>query len=194
MAKKQQAAAAQGPAPQARLHAIYREKIVPELMAKFGFTSVMQVPRLQKITLNMGVGEAVSDKKVMDAAVGDLTKIAGQKPVVTKSKRPIAGFKIRENVPIGCMVTLRGVRMYEFLDRFVTVALPRVRDFRGISGRSFDGRGNYNIGVKEQIIFPEIDYDKIDVIRGMNISITTSAKNDDECKALLAAFKFPFKN
>ena len=194
MAKKQQAAAAQGPVPQARLHAIYREKIVPELMAKFGFTSVMQVPRLQKITLNMGVSEAVSDKKVMDAAVGDLTKIAGQQPVVTKSKKPIAGFKIRENVPIGCMVTLRGVRMYEFLDRFVTVALPRVRDFRGISGRSFDGRGNYNIGVKEQIIFPEIEYDKIDAIRGMNISITTSAKNDDECKALLAAFKFPFKN
>ena len=197
MAKKEQAAAAvtsPGPAPQARLHTIYREKIVPELMAKFGFTSVMQVPRLQKITLNMGVGEAVSDKKVMDAAVGDMTKIAGQKPVVTKSKKPIAGFKIRDSVPIGCMVTLRGVRMYEFLDRFVTVALPRVRDFRGISGRSFDGRGNYNIGVKEQIIFPEIDYDKIDAIRGMNISITTSAKTDDECKALLAAFKFPFKN
>ena len=197
MAKKEQAAAAvatPGPAPQARLHTIYREKIVPELMAKFGFTSVMQVPRLQKITLNMGVGEAVSDKKVMDSAVGDMTKIAGQKPVVTKSKKPIAGFKIRESVPIGCMVTLRGVRMYEFLDRFVTVALPRVRDFRGISGRSFDGRGNYNIGVKEQIIFPEIDYDKIDAIRGMNISITTSAKTDDECKALLAAFKFPFKN
>ena len=197
MAKKEQAAAAvtsPGPAPQARLHTIYREKIVPELMAKFGFTSVMQVPRLQKITLNMGVGEAVSDKKVMDSAVGDMTKIADQKPVVTKSKKPIAGFKIRESVPIGCMVTLRGVRMYEFLDRFVTVALPRVRDFRGISGRSFDGRGNYNIGVKEQIIFPEIDYDKIDAIRGMNISITTSAKTDDECKALLAAFKFPFKN
>ena len=197
MAKKEQAAAAvtsPGPAPQARLHTIYREKIVPELMAKFGFTSVMQVPRLQKITLNMGVGEAVSDKKVMDSAVGDMTKIAGQKPVVTKSKKPIAGFKIRESVPIGCMVTLRGVRMYEFLDRFVTVALPRVRDFRGISGRSFDGRGNYNIGVKEQIIFPEIDYDKIDVLRGLNISITTTAKNDEECKALLAAFKFPFKN
>ena len=178
----------------ARLQTIYREKIVPELMKKFGYTSVMQVPRLEKITLNMGVSEAVSDKKVMDNAVGDLTKIAGQKPVVTKSKKPIAGFKIRENVPIGCMVTLRGVRMYEFLDRFVTVALPRVRDFRGISGRSFDGRGNYNIGVKEQIIFPEIEYEKIDAIRGMNISITTSAKTDDECKALLAAFKFPFKN
>ena len=190
---KQQSSAAAA-AQVARLQAIYRDKIVPELMAKFGYTSTMQVPRLEKITLNMGVSEAVSDKKVMDNAVGDLTKIAGQKPVVTKSKKPIAGFKIRENVPIGCMVTLRGVRMYEFLDRFVTVALPRVRDFRGISGRSFDGRGNYNIGVKEQIIFPEIEYDKIDAIRGMNISITTSAKTDDECKALLAAFKFPFKN
>jgi len=178
----------------ARLQLIYRDKIVPQLMEKFGFTSVMQVPRLQKITLNMGVSEAVSDKKVMDNAVADLTKIAGQKPVVTKSKKAIAGFKIRDGVPIGTMVTLRGVRMYEFLDRFVTVALPRVRDFRGISGRSFDGRGNYNIGVKEQVIFPEIEYEKIDAIRGMNISITTSAKNDDECKALLAAFKFPFKN
>jgi large subunit ribosomal protein L5 len=197
MAKTQAApaiAATTEPAGPARLQAIYREKIVPELMAKFGFTSVMQVPRLQKITLNMGVSEAVSDKKVMDNAVADLTKIAGQKPVVTKSKKPIAGFKIREGVPIGCMVTLRGVRMFEFLDRFVTVALPRVRDFRGISGRAFDGRGNYNVGVKEQIIFPEIEYDKIDAIRGLNISITTSAKNDDECKALLAAFKFPFKN
>ena len=192
MAKKQ--AAASAPAAPARLQAIYREKIVPDLMKKFGYKSTMQVPRLQKITLNMGVSEAVSDKKVMDNAVGDLTKIAGQKPVVTKSKKAIAGFKIRDGVPIGCMVTLRGVRMYEFLDRFVTVALPRVRDFRGISGRSFDGRGNYNIGVKEQIIFPEIEYDKIDAIRGMNISITTSAKNDDECRALLAAFKFPFKN
>ena len=186
--------AAAGPVPAARLQTHYREKIVPDLMAKFGFTSVMQVPRLQKITLNMGVSEAVSDKKVMDNAVSDLTKIAGQKPVVTMSKKPIAGFKIREGQAIGTMVTLRGVRMYEFLDRFVTVALPRVRDFRGISGRSFDGRGNYNIGVKEQVIFPEIEYEKIDVIRGMNISITTSAKNDDECRALLAAFKFPFKN
>jgi large subunit ribosomal protein L5 len=181
-------------APAARLQIIYREKIVPELMEKFGFTSIMQVPRLEKITLNMGVSEAVSDKKVMDHAVSDLTKISGQKPVVTKSKRPIAGFKIRENVPIGCMVTLRGVRMFEFLDRFVTVALPRGRDFRGISGRSFDGRGNYNIGVKEQIIFPEVEYDKIDAIRGLNISITTSARSDDECRALLTAFKFPFKN
>jgi large subunit ribosomal protein L5 len=178
----------------ARLQAIYREKIVPALMQQFGYTSVMQVPRLEKITLNMGVSEAVSDKKVMDHAVGDLTKIAGQKPVVTKSKKAIAGFKIRDSVPIGCMVTLRGVRMYEFLDRFVTVALPRVRDFRGISGRSFDGRGNYNVGVKEQIIFPEIEYDKIDALRGMNISITTSALSDDECKALLTAFRFPFKN
>jgi large subunit ribosomal protein L5 len=178
----------------ARLQQYYREKVVPDLVAKFGYKSVMQVPRLTKITLNMGVSEAVADKKVMDHAVGDLTKIAGQKPVVTKSRKPIAGFKIREGLAIGCMVTLRGVRMYEFLDRFVTVALPRVRDFRGISGRSFDGRGNYNVGVKEQIIFPEIEYDKIDAIRGMNISFTTSAKTDDECKALLAAFRFPFKN
>ncbi len=178
----------------ARLQTIYREKIVPELVKKFGYKSTMEVPRITKITLNMGVSEAVADKKVMDNAVGDLTKIAGQKPVVTKSRKAIANFKIRENVPIGCMVTLRGVRMYEFIDRFVTISLPRVRDFRGISGRSFDGRGNYNIGVKEQIIFPEIDYDKIDALRGLNISITTTAKTDEECKALLAAFKFPFKN
>jgi large subunit ribosomal protein L5 len=178
----------------ARLQQFYREKVTPDLVAKFGYTSAMQVPRITKITLNMGVSGAVSDKKVMDHAVSDLTKIAGQKPVVTKSKKAIAGFKIRENVPIGCMVTLRGVRMYEFLDRFVTIALPRVRDFRGISGRAFDGRGNYNIGVKEQIIFPEVDYDKIDALRGLNISITTTAKNDEECKALLSAFKFPFKN
>jgi len=177
-----------------RLQAQYRDKIVPELMKKFGYKSVMEVPRLSKITLNMGVSEAVTDKKVMDNAVGDLTKIAGQKPVVTKSKKAIAGFKIRDGVPIGCMVTLRGVQMFEFLDRFVNISLPRVRDFRGISGRSFDGRGNYNIGVKEQIIFPEIEYDKIDAIRGMNISITTTAKTDEECKALLAAFRFPFKN
>jgi large subunit ribosomal protein L5 len=191
MAKTQTPAAA--PA-KARLQAHYQQHIVPELMKKFGYQSVMQVPRLTKITLNMGVSEAVADKKVMEAAVGDLTKIAGQKPVVTKSRKAIAGFKIRENVPIGCMVTLRGARMYEFLDRLVTIALPRVRDFRGISGRAFDGRGNYNIGVKEQIIFPEIEYDKIDAIRGLNISITTSAKTDDECRALLSAFKFPFKN
>ncbi|OWQ90504.1 50S ribosomal protein L5 [Roseateles aquatilis] len=177
-----------------RLQAFYREKVVPGLTEKFGYKSVMEVPRITKITLNMGVSEAVADKKVMDHAVGDLTKIAGQKPVVTKSKKAIAGFKIRDGVPIGCMVTLRGATMYEFLDRFVTVALPRVRDFRGISGRSFDGRGNYNIGVKEQIIFPEIEYDKVDALRGLNISITTTAKTDDEAKALLAAFKFPFKN
>ncbi|WP_423597463.1 50S ribosomal protein L5 [Roseateles sp. MS654] len=178
----------------ARLQEFYREKVVPSLTQKFGYKSVMEVPRITKITLNMGVSEAVADKKVMDHAVGDLTKIAGQKPVVTKSKKAIAGFKIRDGVPIGCMVTLRGATMYEFLDRFVTVALPRVRDFRGISGRSFDGRGNYNIGVKEQIIFPEIEYDKVDALRGLNISITTTAKTDDEAKALLAAFKFPFKN
>ena len=178
----------------ARLQEFYRDKIVPDLVAKFGYTSSMQAPRITKITLNMGVSEAVSDKKVMDHAVSDLTKIAGQRPVVTKSKKAIAGFKIRDGVPIGCMVTLRGVQMYEFLDRFVTIALPRVRDFRGISGRSFDGRGNYNIGVKEQIIFPEIEYDKVDALRGLNISITTTAKTDEECKALLAGFRFPFKN
>jgi len=195
MAKQQSKAGEQGKKPDvARLQAVYRETIAPGLIEKFGYTSPMQVPRLTKITLNMGVSEAVSDKKVMDHAVSDLTKIAGQKPVVTKSKKAIAGFKIRDGVPIGCMVTLRGVQMYEFLDRFVTIALPRVRDFRGISGRSFDGRGNYNIGVKEQIIFPEIDYDKVDALRGLNISITTSAKSDDEAKALLASFKFPFKN
>ena len=177
----------------ARLQAFYKETVVPKLMSEFGYTSVMEVPRIDKITLNMGVGEAVADKKIMDHAVGDMTKIAGQKPVVTKSKKSIAGFKIRDGYPIGCMVTLRNVRMYEFLDRLITVSLPRVRDFRGISGRSFDGRGNYNMGVKEQIIFPEIEYDKIDAIRGMNISITTTAKTDKEAKALLAAFKFPFR-
>jgi len=178
----------------ARFQDIYRDKVAPELTQKFGYKSPMEVPRITKITLNMGVSEAVADKKVMDHAVGDLTKIAGQKPVVTKAKKAIAGFKIREQQPIGCMVTLRGARMYEFLDRFVTVALPRVRDFRGISGKSFDGRGNYNIGVKEQIIFPEIEYDKVDALRGLNISITTTAKSDEECKALLAGFRFPFKN
>ncbi|MDO5086726.1 MAG: 50S ribosomal protein L5 [Comamonadaceae bacterium] len=178
----------------ARLQQHYREKVAPELAKKFGYKSPMEVPRITKITLNMGVSEAVADKKVMDNAVADLTKIAGQKPVVTKAKRAIAGFKIREGQPIGCMVTLRGVRMYEFLDRFVTVALPRVRDFRGISGRSFDGRGNYNVGVKEQIIFPEVEYDKVDALRGLNISITTTAKTDEEAKALLSAFRFPFKN
>ena len=178
----------------ARLADFYKEKVVPNLVEKFGYKSVMEVPRITKITLNMGVGEAVADKKVMDNAVGDLTKIAGQKPVVTKSRKAIAGFKIRENQPIGCMVTLRGDRMFEFLDRFVTVALPRVRDFRGISGRSFDGRGNYNVGVKEQIIFPEIEYDKVDALRGLNVSITTTAKTDEEAKALLSEFRFPFKN
>ncbi len=178
----------------ARLQQLYKEKIVPDLTKKFGYKSVMQVPRITKITLNMGLSEAVADKKIIEHAVGDLTKIAGQKPVVTKARKAIAGFKIRQGYPIGCMVTLRGSRMYEFLDRFVTVALPRVRDFRGISGRAFDGRGNYNVGVKEQIIFPEIEYDKIDALRGLNVSITTTAKNDEECKALLAAFKFPFKN
>jgi large subunit ribosomal protein L5 len=177
----------------ARLHTIYKDTIAPKLMKEFGYKSVMEVPRITKITLNMGVGEAVADKKIMDHAVGDMQKIAGQKPVVTKSKKSIAGFKIRDGYPIGCMVTLRSTRMYEFLDRLITVSLPRVRDFRGISGRSFDGRGNYNMGIKEQIIFPEIEYDKIDAIRGMNISITTTAKTDAEAKALLAAFKFPFR-
>ena len=178
----------------ARLHDQYRQKVVPELVEKFGYKSVMEVPRITKITLNMGVGEAVNDKKNIDMAVADLTKISGQKPVVTKSRKAIANFKIRENLAIGTMVTLRGQRMYEFLDRLVTIAFPRVRDFRGVSGRAFDGRGNYNIGIKEQIIFPEIEYDKIDKLRGLNISITTTAKTDDEAKALLAAFRFPFRN
>ena len=154
----------------------------------------MQVPRITKITLNMGVGEAVNDKKYVDNAVADMTKIAGQKPAITRTRKAIANFKIRENMPIGCMVTLRGERMYDFLDRLITIAFPRVRDFRGVSGRAFDGRGNYNIGLKEQIIFPEIEYDKIDALRGMNISITTTAKTDEEAKALLAAFRFPFRN
>ena len=178
----------------ARLQEFYKETVAPELLQKFGYKSVMQVPRITKITLNMGVGEAVGDKKVLDYAVGDLQKIAGQKPVTTKAKKSIAGFKIRDGYPIGCMVTLRGPRMYEFLDRLVTIAMPRIRDFRGIAGKGFDGRGNYNLGVKEQIIFPEIEYDKIDALRGMNISITTTAKTDAEAKALLGAFKFPFKN
>ena len=178
----------------ARLLDFYKNTVVQELTTKFGYKSNMQVPRITKITLNMGVGEAVADKKVLEHAVSDMTKIAGQKPVVTKSRKSIAGFKIRDGYPIGCMVTLRGPRMFEFLDRLVTVALPRVRDFRGISGKGFDGRGNYNMGVKEQIIFPEIEYDKIDALRGMNISVTTTAKTDDEARALLGAFKFPFKN
>ena len=178
----------------ARLLDYYKNTVVQELTKKFGYKSPMEVPRITKITLNMGVGEAVADKKVLEFAVGDMTKIAGQKPVVTKARKSIAGFKIRDGYPIGCMVTLRGPRMFEFLDRLVTIALPRVRDFRGISGKGFDGRGNYNMGVKEQIIFPEIEYDKIDVLRGMNISVTTTAKTDDEARALLGAFKFPFKN
>ena len=178
----------------ARLQEYYKQTVAPELREKFAYKSIMEVPRITKITLNMGVGEAVGDKKVLDHAVGDMTKIAGQKPVVTKARKASAGFKIREGYPIGCMLTLRGNRMYEFLDRLVTIAMPRIRDFRGISGKGFDGRGNYNVGVKEQIIFPEIEYDKIDALRGMNISITTTAKNDEEAKALLAAFKFPFKN
>ena len=178
----------------ARLLDFYKNTVVQELTKKFEYKSAMEVPRITKITLNMGVGEAVADKKVLEHAVGDMTKIAGQKPVVTKSRKSIAGFKIRDGYPIGCMVTLRGPRMFEFLDRLVTVALPRVRDFRGISGKGFDGRGNYNMGVKEQIIFPEIEYDKIDALRGMNISVTTTAKTDDEARALLGAFKFPFKN
>ncbi|HQR53795.1 MAG TPA: 50S ribosomal protein L5 [Burkholderiales bacterium] len=178
----------------ARLQDHYRQHVVPDLMKRFGYKSLLEVPRIQKITLNMGVGEAVADKKVMDNAVGDMEKIAGQKPVVTKARKSIANFKIRAGYPIGCMVTLRGARMYEFLDRLVSVAIPRIRDFRGMSGRAFDGRGNYNLGVKEQIIFPEIEYDKIDVLRGMNITITTTAKSDEEGKALLSAFKFPFRN
>ena len=177
-----------------RFQTLYHETIVPELIKKFGYKTVMQVPRITKITLNMGVGEAVNDKKLVDNAVGDLTKIAGQKPAITRTRKAIANFKIRENMPIGCMVTLRGERMYEFLDRLVTIAFPRVRDFRGVSGRAFDGRGNYNIGLREQIIFPEIEYDKIDAVRGLNISITTTAKTDEEAKALLAGFRFPFRN
>lgn len=178
----------------ARLQDFYHTKVAADLKTKFGYKSIMEVPRITKITLNMGVSEAVADKKVIENAVGDMTKIAGQKPVITKTRKAIAGFKIREDYPIGCMVTLRGQRMYEFLDRLIAVALPRVRDFRGVSGRAFDGRGNYNMGIKEQIIFPEIEYDKIDELRGMNISITTSAKTDEEAKALLGAFSFPFRN
>jgi large subunit ribosomal protein L5 len=187
-------AAPEVPAPPARLALHYREKVVPDLMQKHGYKTVMQVPRIKKITINMGVGETTTDKKVLDAAVADMAKIAGQKPVVTKSRKSIANFKIRANFPVGCMVTLRGARMYEFLDRLVNVAMPRIRDFRGVSNRAFDGRGNYNLGFKEQIIFPEIDYDKIDMLRGMNIAITTSAKTDDEARSLLAAFRFRLKH
>ncbi|MFA5521077.1 MAG: 50S ribosomal protein L5 [Castellaniella sp.] len=178
----------------ARLQEFYRDKVVADLVEKFGYKSVMQVPRIEKITLNMGVSEAVADRKVMDNATADLARIAGQKPVVTVSRKAIAGFKIREDYPIGCKVTLRGRRMYEFLDRLIAVALPRVRDFRGVSSRAFDGRGNYSLGVKEQIIFPEIEYDKIDAVRGLDIAITTTAKTDEEARALLSAFRFPFRN
>jgi large subunit ribosomal protein L5 len=178
----------------ARLKDVYKKEIVPALTAQFGYKSTMQVPRISKIVLNMGVGEAIADKKILDNAIGDMQKLAGQKPVVTKAKKSIAIWKLRTGYPLGCMVTLRQDRMYEFLDRLVSIALPRVRDFRGVSGRSFDGRGNFNMGVKEQIIFPEIEYDKIDTLRGMNITIATTAKTDAEARALLAAFKFPFKN
>ena len=177
----------------ARLREFYKDTVVPELIKQFGYKSVMEVPRIEKITLNMGVGEAVADKKVMEHAVSDLEKIAGQKPVVTVARKSIAGFKIRDNYPVGCKVTLRRDQMFEFSDRLITIPLPRVRDFRGVSGKSFDGRGNYNMGVREQIIFPEIEYDKIDALRGLNITITTTAKTDEEAKALLSLFKFPFK-
>jgi large subunit ribosomal protein L5 len=177
----------------ARLQDHYKENVVPQLMEKFGYSSIMQVPRIEKITLNMGVGEAVGDKKVMEFAVGDMEKIAGQKPIVTKAKKSVAGFKIRDGWPIGCKVTLRRDRMYEFLDRLINIAIPRVRDFRGVNPKSFDGRGNYSMGVKEQIIFPEVEYDKVDALRGMDITITTSASNDEECRALLDGFNFPFK-
>lgn len=178
----------------ARLQQHYREKVVPGLVEQFGYKSVMEVPRITKITLNMGVGEAAADKKVLEHALADMTKIAGQKPVATKARKSVAGFKIREGWPIGCKVTLRGDRMYEFLDRLISIAIPRVRDFRGVSAKSFDGQGNYSMGVKEQIIFPEIDYDKIDTLRGMDITITTTATNDDDGRALLRAFNFPFKS
>jgi large subunit ribosomal protein L5 len=177
----------------ARFQEQFNDKVVPQLMKEFGYKSVMQVPRFTKVTLNMGVGEAVNDKKILEHAVNDMTAIAGQKPVVTKARKAIAGFKIREEYPIGCKVTLRGEMMFEFLDRLITVALPRVRDFRGIPAKSFDGRGNFNLGVKEQIIFPEIEYDKVDAIRGLDIAITTSAKTNEEAKALLTAYRFPFR-
>jgi large subunit ribosomal protein L5 len=177
-----------------RLEKFYKDEVVPALTKKFGYTNPMEVPRLSKITINMGVGEAATNKKILENAVADLTKIAGQKPIVTKSRVSVASFKIRDGWPIGCKVTLRRAHMFEFLDRLVNVALPRVRDFRGVSGRSFDGRGNYNMGVKEQIIFPEIDFDAVDAIRGMDIAITTTAKTDAEAKALLEAFRFPFRN
>ncbi len=178
----------------ARLADIYKADVVPGLLKEYGYKSVMEVPRILKIVLNMGVGEAIADKKVLDHAVSDMTLIAGQKPIVTKAKKSIAGFKIRDGYPIGCKVTLRGAKMYEFLDRLISVAIPRIRDFRGISAKSFDGRGNFNMGVREQIIFPEVEYDKIDVLRGMNVTITTTAKTDGEARSLLSAFRFPFRN
>ena len=178
----------------ARLQQVYKEKVVPELLKEFAYKNVMQVPRVKKITLNMGVGEAVADKKQIENAVRDMTAIAGQKPVVTKARKSIAGFKIRDGWPIGCKVTLRGEHMWEFLDRLIAISIPRIRDFRGMSGKSFDGRGNYSMGVREQIMFPEIDYDKVDAIRGLDITITTSAETDEEGKALLKAFNFPFRN
>ena len=178
----------------ARLKEFYKETVIPKLTKDLGVKNAMQVPKLVKITVNMGVGETTTDKKILDNALADMTKIAGQKPVVTKSRKSIANFKVRANFPVGCMVTLRGARMYEFFDRLVNIAMPRIRDFRGVSNRAFDGRGNYNLGFKEQIIFPEIDYDKIDTLRGMNIAITTTAKTDDEARALLSAFRFPFKH
>ena len=178
----------------ARLQQVYKEKVVPKLLKEFAYKNVMQVPRIKKITLNMGVGEAVADKKQIENAVRDMTAIAGQKPVVTKSRKSIAGFKIRDGWPIGCKVTLRGEHMWEFLDRLIAISIPRIRDFRGMNGKSFDGRGNYSMGVREQIMFPEIDYDKVDAIRGLDITITTSAETDEEGKALLKAFNFPFRN
>lgn len=177
----------------AKLHDYYKEQVVNKLKDQFGYTSVMQVPRIEKITLNMGVGEAITDKKLLDNAVADLTAISGQKPLVTKARKSVAGFKIRQGYPIGCKVTLRGERMWEFFERLVYIALPRTRDFRGLSGKSFDGRGNYSMGVREQIVFPEIDYDKVDRVRGLDITITTTAQSDDEGRALLSAFSFPFR-
>ena len=177
----------------AKLHDYYRDQVVNELKNKFGYKSVMQVPRIEKITLNMGVGEALTDKKLLDNAVADLTAISGQKPLITKARKSVAVFKIRQGYPIGCKVTLRGERMWEFFERLITIAVPRIRDFRGLSAKSFDGRGNYSMGVREQIIFPEIDYDKVDRVRGLDITITTTAKNDEEGQALLAAFNFPFR-
>ena len=177
----------------AKLHEVYKDKVVAELQEKFGFSSVMQVPQIEKITLNMGVGEALADKKILDNAVADLEAIAGQKPLITKARKSVAGFKVREGYPIGCKVTLRGERMWDFFERLVSIAIPRIRDFRGVSAKSFDGRGNYSMGVREQIIFPDIDYDKVDRVRGMDITITTSAKSDEEGRALLEAFNFPFK-